>query len=152
MPCLPERPNRDCERGHVTRLADSDREKWNYDLHTRIKHDILTQYLNPWTTILEQGSSSLAYIDAFAGRGRYSDNTVGSPLLSISAMVDSMNTRDIRASRAEFYFVENNRANHDNLQRELEAFAPAKDLRIRYQLFCAPFSAVHAQIIAEVRR
>ena len=61
----------------MPKLSDSDPEKWKYDLHTRIKHEILMRYLSPWTTILGKAADSLAIVDAIAGKGRYNQNEAG---------------------------------------------------------------------------
>jgi three-Cys-motif partner protein len=133
-------------------LADSDREKWNYDLHTRIKHEILMRYLSVWTTVLGQSTVSLAYVDAFAGKGRYTTGQLGSPLLAIGAMLGAMEDRKVSASGVSFHFVEPNQANFQDLQRELSQYPPAQDPRVKCHVYPTAFSSVCDTIAAEIQR
>lgn len=56
----------------------------------RLKHAILRRYLPAWLAILGRGARGggippLHYVDTHAGRGRYEDGSLGSPLLAIEA-------------------------------------------------------------------
>jgi three-Cys-motif partner protein len=53
-------------------LPDDSPEKWNYKEHTRVKHEILSKYLDGWSKILGK-SHNLNIFDCFAGRGKFSD-------------------------------------------------------------------------------
>ena len=77
---------------------------WKLDPHTGAKHAILRRYLQAWVPILTQGGfPKVAYIDGFAGPGRYEDGEDGSPIIALKAAVD-------RAARIKgdviFLFVE----------------------------------------------
>ncbi len=133
-------------------LADNNPDKWQYDLHTRIKHEILMSYLDPWTTILGQSASSLAYVDGFAGKGRYTKGEPGSPLLVIDTVVRAMDERSIRASHVSFHLIEQNRDNFENLKRELAEHQPAHDPRIKLKLYHTSFAGASAEVIADIRR
>jgi three-Cys-motif partner protein len=66
---------------------------WVIDEHTRIKHALLTKYIDPWMKILFAGQTKLGkeqkvvYFDGFCGPGTYyndeskTDECCGSPLL-----------------------------------------------------------------------
>ena len=62
-------------------LSDDDARKWAYPPHTRAKHAILIRYMKAWLPILGTLSKQLVIVDAFAGRGRYTTEDLGSPLL-----------------------------------------------------------------------
>jgi hypothetical protein len=69
-------------------LPDADDKKWEeYPPHTKAKHAILIRYMGAWLNILAGGARAAGYpadlviVDAFAGRGRYSTDDLGSPLL-----------------------------------------------------------------------
>ena len=49
---------------------------------SRHKHQILDKYLRVWVYKLSSRYGTLAFVDACAGPGRYSDGTEGSPLLA----------------------------------------------------------------------
>src|SRR5665648_289999 len=66
-------------------LKDDDPEKWGYTEHTKIKHEILSKYLETWIRILGVKYKKLYYIDCFAGRGIYADGTAGSPIIALQS-------------------------------------------------------------------
>ncbi len=68
-------------------LRDDDLKKWSYELHTRVKHEILTGYLSAWIKILGGHGGTVHYVDAFAGRGRYATGEAGSPLLVLDMIL-----------------------------------------------------------------
>lgn len=136
----------------MPRLSDSDPEKWKYDLHTQIKHQILATYLDSWTTILGSRHRSLVYVDGFAGRAHYSKGEAGSPLLALDAVLAAMSKRKGVLNSVTCYFAEADLNNFTDLKRELEAYPPAKDPRISYELYNEPFSAASEKIVAKLGR
>ncbi|HHW01695.1 MAG TPA: three-Cys-motif partner protein TcmP [Thermoanaerobacterales bacterium] len=69
-------------------LKDSSPEKWVYKEHTRIKHNILMNYLSPWMVKLGKYYRHIIFVDGFAGRGEYFDENgkllaVGSPIKAL---------------------------------------------------------------------
>lgn len=63
--------------------VDSDPSMWSYPPHTKAKHDLLAAYLGGWYPILSKWNGRLLFLDGFAGRGRYTDGSEGSPLASV---------------------------------------------------------------------
>lgn len=62
---------------------------WALEPHTRAKHEILRRYLQAWIPILTQGGFPVvAYIDGFAGPGRYIGGEDGSPTIALKAALD----------------------------------------------------------------
>jgi len=125
-------------------------QKWAYDLHTEIKHRILIQYLNPWLTILGSSYNSLAYVDGFAGRGRYVSGEAGSPLLVLDALVARLNTH----LQEEFVcrFVEAHPENYANLEAEIARHPVSRYSRITCKLYPSTFSAASSEIMADIRQ
>lgn len=72
-------------------LADDDSDKWDYTLHTRLKHEILTKYIDGWIRIAGL-FKKMYYYDCFAGRGKYNKRgeeicpQLGSPILVMKHM------------------------------------------------------------------
>jgi len=98
-------------------LRDDDDKKWSYPEHTAAKHAILIRYMKAWLPILGRYSRSLVIVDAFAGRGRYTTENPGSPLLlrDLAGLVIS----DRRVVEAELFYIESNRGNWEELTGEL---------------------------------
>jgi len=67
---------------------DSAPEKWEYREHTRVKHILLEKYLAAWIPILGKWYPRICYFDGFAGRGQYSDGTLGSPIIALRVAND----------------------------------------------------------------
>ncbi|BCJ59734.1 three-Cys-motif partner protein TcmP [Micromonospora endophytica] len=78
-----------------------------------LKHAILNQYIEPFTMKAGKYSAGnrVAFIDGYAGEGRYEDNQEGSPALVLSK------ARRIQAQRnLECYFVEHDAATLEKLR------------------------------------
>jgi len=122
----------------MTKLPDDDPRKWKYSEHTRAKHEILTQYLDAWYSIL--GSSrakQLIILDGFAGRGRYTDGEAGSPALIHDAAVRAV-ARGV-AQQITILCSEANPSNFESLQQvtsELDR-CDGVDVRTRREEFAA---------------
>ena len=133
----------------MANYADSDIRKWNYDLHTAIKHRILIHYLHPWINILGRWNKNLAYVDGFAGRGRYANGEPGSPLLVLDAIVER--AKHHIDEHFVCHFVEADRQNFENLQAEVAAHPAMEYGRITIHLYHSTFSAASGAIIADIR-
>lgn len=70
----------------MVRYKDSDSGKWILKEHTKIKHEILDKYLNPWAKILSKYNKRLVIVDGFAGRGEYTDES-GNKIVSGSPII-----------------------------------------------------------------
>lgn len=101
-------------------MSDADYEKWEIDAHTLAKHEILGRYLDGWYPTLSSYGDKLIYFDGFAGRGRYNDDSVGSPIIALRRLLDHTYFPRLAAREFVFYFVEKNKANFDSLQREVD--------------------------------
>jgi three-Cys-motif partner protein len=99
-------------------LHDDSPEKWKYKEHTRVKHEILSKYLEGWSKILGK-SHNLNIFDCFAGRGRFSDGEEGSPLVIIKTIAE-IREKMGRPKEASCIFIEKNDSNFQNLKVEID--------------------------------
>ena len=106
-------------------IKDSAPEKWEYKEHTRVKHILLEKYLAAWIPILGKWNPKICYFDGFAGRGEYTDGTLGSPIIALrvaNRLLQQCAQRQRRPYFDEFICigVEKDRENFQNLQSVVE--------------------------------
>lgn len=90
---------------------------WALEPHTAAKHEILRRYLQAWAPILSQGNfPHIAFVDGFAGPGRYSNGEEGSPIIAVKAVIEQ--ARPIKA-RVDFHFIELDQQRSDHLNDEI---------------------------------
>ncbi len=112
----------------------------SYRDQTRIKHRILQQYLWAFLTALKGTNDSLIYIDAFAGRGRYREDTNehdGSPLLAIKMLAAD---KDLR-TKVKATFVEREPAFAEELKRIAESLPETGQIATAPQFVNLDFAA-----------
>jgi three-Cys-motif partner protein len=105
-------------------LKDSDRRKWIYSEHAKVKHLLLAKYLPAWITILGSSSPRICYFDGFAGRGEYADGSPGSPILALKAIEQVYNNTRVRGFEYNCIFIENDPDNFNNLKEVVERERP----------------------------
>lgn len=88
----------------------------DYDMmpHTAAKHAILRRYLECWFPILGRWHS-VAYVDGFAGPGKYSRGEEGSPIIALKAAA----ARAKAENDVHFWFVESSPGVAASLQGEI---------------------------------
>jgi three-Cys-motif partner protein len=92
---------------------------WALEAHTVAKHEILRRYLQAWAPILSQGNfPHIAFVDGFAGPGRYSNGEEGSPIIAVKAVIEQ--ARPIKA-RVDFHFIELDERRSSHLSGEIAA-------------------------------
>ncbi len=77
---------------------------WELEPHTEAKHEIMRRYLGGWFAVLGSWHGRVVFIDGFAGPGRYENGEPGSPVISLSTLLDH-NYRDRLLARCEFVFL-----------------------------------------------
>jgi three-Cys-motif partner protein len=108
---------------------DRDPKKWHSRENTRVKHDILFEYLKGFIPILSAGNrgeplSVLHYVDSHAGRGRYEGGEPGSPIVATKVgqeLHDYLGQYRADPVYLECYNVEYDRQNFDSLNSEIAA-------------------------------
>jgi three-Cys-motif partner protein len=95
---------------------------WKIQPHTRAKHQMLDVYLKGWYPRLAKHSGEVLYFDGFAGRGRYTDGSPGSPFIALDALIRHTYLPQMISRRFSFYFVEATKENATHLQQELDTY------------------------------
>jgi three-Cys-motif partner protein len=100
--------------------------------HTKVKHEILKNYLHPWFNIMaglaRMSGHPIQYIDGFAGPGEYKTGEVGSPIVALDSLLNHQLKDQLLSGDVEyrFVFIEKNK-NRVNLLREaIEEQFPAR--------------------------
>jgi three-Cys-motif partner protein len=109
--------------------SDRDPDKWRSRQNTRVKHDILFEYLKGFISVLSAGNRAeplrvLHYVDSRAGRGWYEGGEPGSPIVSMRVGQELHEYLDQYRDDPvylECYNVEYDPENFDSLEREIEA-------------------------------
>jgi hypothetical protein len=133
-------------------LADSDPEKWVYSEHAAAKHEILRRYLGAWLPILGTAHNRLVIYDGFAGRGRYTGDEPGSPVLIFRRAVEAVDAG--RPHEVSIRCVEADRENHTHLHQTIsELTHPAVTIQTRHERFdvVANEAADHAAHVRQMR-
>lgn len=99
---------------------DSAQEKWVYREHTKVKHILLEKYLSAWIPILGKWNKKICYFDGFAGKGKYIDGTLGSPIIALKVADRKANY----FAKLICVFIEKNNKYYKNLEGILEREEP----------------------------
>lgn len=98
---------------------------------SRVKAAIVADYFWAWAKVIlptvKARRGRLAYVDLFAGPGRYQDNTLSTPLLVLRKAIDDADMR----RHLEMVFNDANPEHAKSLQREIDSFPGNEDLAIR---------------------
>ena len=136
---------------------DSAPEKWEYQEHTRVKHILLEKYLAAWIPILGKWYSRIYYFDGFAGRGQYSDGTLGSPIIALRVANDLLKRCEEKRRRPYFgeflcIAVEKDQGNFKNLQDvvALEKERVAFRNKIQVEPKNEEFASVAGRLLQEI--
>ena len=118
--------------------------EWPIDPHTRAKHQILELYLQAWVPIFGQTDfREVAYIDGFAGPGRYSKGEDGSPIIALNIAVEQRSR--IRPDMT-FLFVESRRDRADMLRTILHDMSVPSNFTVTVAGDEAPTSGFEAVV------
>jgi three-Cys-motif partner protein len=107
----------------MVKITDSNPEKWHYPPHTKAKHDILKYYLGGWYPRLSLGGNQrVVFLDGFAGRGRYNNGEVGSPIIALQTLLDHSHWDLMKNHEFVFLFIEADDENAAHLEKVIEEF------------------------------
>jgi three-Cys-motif partner protein len=106
-------------------VKDSAPEKWEYQEHTRVKHELLKKYLYAWVIKLGKFYRRVVFFDGFAGKGEYTDGTLGSPVIALelaNRLLEQCESKKQRPYFDQFVCVgiEKDPQNFENLQNVIE--------------------------------
>ncbi len=89
---------------------------------SQVKADIVAKYFDAWTRVmiatqnrLRGSENRIAYIDLFAGRGRYSDGTISTPLMVVRKAIQD----DVLRRRLVTIFNDKDEDNSDSLKQAI---------------------------------
>ena len=105
--------------------SDHAERKWSYPAHTKAKHQLLGRYLDAWFPIIAWLNGKVIFFDGFAGRGRYTDGSEGSPLIALRHLLEHSYWPKMAHREFVFFFVEQDSDNAASLEREIAAFKDA---------------------------
>lgn len=90
---------------------------------SKAKHRILKKYFPAWATILGSWHSTLAYVDCFAGAGRYAGGEEGSPLIILNECREIVHNKSFGIVAI---FVEKDVATANTLRSQIPEDLPDK--------------------------
>lgn len=108
-------------------MSDPRRYWLEYSELQLIKHDLIRKYLQAWFAKLALGGwhGRLVYFDTHAGRGRYAEGELGSPLVALDALLGhSSRDRLLENSEITFVFIERDAESVAALEEEIAARHP----------------------------
>lgn len=117
----------------MTPLPDDHPDKWEMKGQTEVKHEIFRKYLEPWLYKISEVPREVRYIDGFAGRGYYEDESKGSPVLALEVANENADVVSPKLSNFRCFFVEADSSNFDNLEARLEEMDDSLTSYIEYQ-------------------
>lgn len=137
----------------MVKLDDDAQEKWVYPPHTKAKHDILASYMDGWFPILGTYNGRILVLDGFAGRGRYTDGSPGSPLIVLEHLLNHHRFSAMSHVEFVFLFVEKSEANVASLKREVAEFRAQHEpwpLNVKYEIVDSHFEQTAREVVADL--
>jgi three-Cys-motif partner protein len=116
-----------------------------------IKAEIVAKYFGAWATIMASNAAryggKIAYLDLFAGPGRYEDGSKSTPLLILEQAIKSKKIAPVFRS----LFNDINGENAKALQKEIEALPGIETLKYPPEIYNIEVSAAINQLLWKVR-
>lgn len=136
-------------------MTDHDEGRWVYPPHTKAKHQMLAKYLDAWYAILASWHGRIIFLDGFAGRGRYTDGSDGSPLIALQRLLNHRSW-PVMQKKCEFVFVfvEHDRQNFESLEAEIAAFRAAQQpwpANVKIELVHGTFDKAATDVLEQLR-
>jgi len=91
---------------------------------SRVKAAIVSKYFDAWTRVVQKMSKRLAYLDLFAGPGKYGDGTPSTPILVLKKAINNPGIHQ----GLSLLFNEANSVYATALEQELDSFPRAEAL------------------------
>ena len=103
---------------------------------SEIKARIVQKYFYLWARIIaptaQRNGGKIAYVDLFAGPGRYKDGSISTPLLVLKKAIDDPKMANMLVS----LFNDQNQLHTDTLQSEINDLPGIEKLRFKPQVRC----------------
>lgn len=101
---------------------------------SRVKAEIVSKYLSTWAKVVmpsvKRRAGKIAYIDLFAGPGRYKDGTKSTPLLILERAIADPDMRE----RLMTVFSDADPTNTNSLQQAIDAISGISSLKYKPQI------------------
>lgn len=124
---------------------------WSHrDEHTKRKHDILDEYVRAWI-VATAGSTKYPFpklyvVDCFAGRGKYINGELGSPMILMKALEEKLETYNCNA---ECFFIEKIPLTHDTLYETVHSLQTPK---VSAKCFRGTFDRKIKEVFAAIKQ
>jgi three-Cys-motif partner protein len=138
----------------IEMAGDGDDKRWDCPPHTKAKHQMLGKYLDAWFPIIASWNGRMVFLDGFAGRGRYTDGSEGSPLIALRHLLDHRYYPSMAHREFVFLFVEANKGNAERLQQEIDAFKASRKpwpKKVKVEVIHGKFDQTAAGIIDHLK-
>lgn len=96
-----------------------------------VKDELLGCYLKPYVSKILTTNKPLLYVDCFAGKGKFEDGNLGSPLIALNIINRCQSKTKMNRTSVEPIFIDLNHA--DDLQKNLISFPHAKIISGNYE-------------------
>lgn len=73
---------------------------------SKCKDALFACYFKPYFSKIVQQGNPVVYIDCFAGKGRYDDGSIGSPLIACNIIKERLQNGNYKATDVKAYFIE----------------------------------------------
>jgi three-Cys-motif partner protein len=103
---------------------------------SKVKDELLSYYLKPYTQKILTTRRPLVYIDCFAGKGIFEDGEKGSPLIALEIINDCSEKSTASFSKVETYFVDLNYG--EDLERNLKKYQVAHIISGKFEEIIIP--------------
>jgi len=96
-----------------------------------VKDELLGCYFKPYVSKILHTYKPLVYVDCFAGKGKFEDGNLGSPLIALDIISKCQASTKIESTSIEAVFIDLNYA--DDLHENLKAFPWVKIISGKYE-------------------
>lgn len=134
----------------VKLLSDTKEIMWEMEPHTKVKHEILQNYLEAWFPILSSASNRIIYLDGFAGPGIYKGGEHGSPVIALKTALG----HKLRPLFKEilFIFIEKDKERAAKLKGVLLDQFPKLPPNIKYEVIGSEFAPTLASTLESLEK
>lgn len=96
--------------------------------HTRLKLQVLDKYLQAYSEIMSRVFSSIAFIDPYAGAGKYLDGSEGSPIIMCRHASHILEIEGAKCKKVKYFGNEFDINNYENLKQSLQPYAKISNI------------------------
>jgi hypothetical protein len=98
---------------------------------SKVKDELLAYYLKPYIQKILLTHKPLIYIDCFAGKGRFEDGEIGSPLIALEIIDECSKKTKVLSPKISTYFIDLNYK--ENLMKNLKNYQTANIISGKFE-------------------